>query len=1283
MAAPSTTPPPNHDAGSFQISKPNTPSVQTPRKKEWTVDKLEHSLFDLTKELDWNHFKLVNHSLRTAASQKSPSRRHLSSNADLADLKLPVLPYEGSQEGTMKVQLKQHGKEMARANAGKKKMAYEVICIKSDKDRVPEYKFHHVEISRNILTPNTMLKFVPHLRDMKENEEESYTRWIKELEAMDAQSGFNVTSLNRGEKMRKRLREEIAADISLYIDRWIVRLGLENCSKSTLVRYMATQLEHNDKMTPQQKNSIINRLSDDASSPRATKTAKMFTDAFNNLWRHTELTLKDVLAHDETVEAVVDNKKLVKDEKPEAKAKGAEQLLEMVESNLLSYTILGCLYCYSHSCEHGEYDRENQRRSLGVDLIGRFGGLMRQNIAKSLAEGKTSAEKSSHCRNECYYMYRSGNSHAEVEPWSDDEVALLRGLYAASAASPNLQVSLPCLVSTLLGRLCWDVFRKQQELELNRPESLHKLATPDIDPPKVKALAWYDRHRKELKQDWQEHLNAHEFTRREIKDPCNHSGPCGKGCPCVDAKLLCERFCRCTAENCAYKFTGCACKADGKTCLQTKKEGKPCICVQLNRECDPVLCQGCGAFDRADPKNARDADLHSWGCQNVALQRGASKSVLLGESQIEGCGYGLFTAEDIPQDDFVIEYLGELISHDEGVRREARRGDVFDDSKHSSYLFTLLDYEGIWVDAAIYGNLSRYINHASELDKVGKKLVNIVPQILFVNGDYRIKFKALRDIKAGEELFFNYGENFPNLTKKLLDSKDGEGRTKRGGGRGRGRGGRGRGGRGRGRGGIRFSTETKRAPPIPSFDEPEDESMVENMHMEEQDTDDDEEFRPGRHYRARRGGTGVGGRGGRKRKRQPSPDPDSDTPPPPRSTRGGRVRGRGRGGHRGGGRGGRRKANVDSTTTTAAFALDGTDESSSNGTASLIEAAPTMTTHAILGTPSSRAGRRKRRLFTSGDDSDADFKTALPRSGNNQHSPSLRRRTRQVPDSDDEMMDYDYGENYSAREGTDDLGSSPLGRSQRKRKVGEGFKEILETPDMPLGSEMAQSPFTEDGLALDSSNNDGVPCYDDTQQPSVKPARHAGEFHKQMRTSLLKVAKTGKPLPEWLQRRKARSLGGFFVQLKAELQASPRDQSKISRMLAQDNYTHSTGSEEEGEENVEGDDAVVRKSQRAEAKLAKRKKQTPQNAEQTLKNRRRFDATMRRCLLSAAGNKSPLPQWLRQHKAERLGDFFVRLRAELMAPERDQVAISRMLAELAEPYQNSTEQDDGADLKEL
>ncbi|CRK22284.1 hypothetical protein BN1723_017988, partial [Verticillium longisporum] len=105
--------------------------------------------------------------------------------------------------------------------------------------------------------------------------------------------------------------------------------------------------------------------------------------------------------------------------------------------------------------------------------------------------------------------------------------------------------------------------------------------------------------------------------------------------------------------------------------------------------------------------------------------------------------------------------------HDEGVRREARRGEVFDEGSFTSYVFSLLDSEGIWVDAAIYGNHSRYINHEQDT-------YNVEPKILYVNGEYRIRFSATRNIQAGEELFFNYGNNFPNLTKKMIKDKTAE-----------------------------------------------------------------------------------------------------------------------------------------------------------------------------------------------------------------------------------------------------------------------------------------------------------------------------------------------------------------------------------------------------------------------------------------------------------------------------------------------------------------------------
>lgn len=1045
--------------------------LQTPHSKEWSLEKIESSLFNLTKELDRNHAKLVHYSLRTAIQQKTPERRHVSATVDLADLKAPAASADSQERGEniMKVALKVHKDDKsARVNAGRKAMLYEVTCIKTGKERVPRYRVHHIELSRNVLSPNTSLKFIPHLRDMQEHEVTLYNRWISELQAMDTLSGFKDQPFNRDEKASKMLHEETAVEVSLYIDRWIKNLGLEDCSKSSLVRYMAGQSENNDRMTPRQKSSIINMLSDDVASPRAVKAAKMFTDAFNNLWRHTGLTLKDVLVHDEAVEAVVENKKLVKDSKADTEQQGAEQLLNSVENNLLTYTILGCLYCYAHSCEHGDHDRDNRRRPIGVELVGHFGGLIKPKLANAILGPVQDNDKPMvACRNECWIHYQDGNAYFPTKTWTEDEVLLFKGLFIALGAT-NLH--LPCLASALLGRHCWDVYRKKLQLDLDdRP--LRQLAEATPPPPnKVKAVPWYDRFRKELKQDWQDQLNVHDFTRREVRDPCSHDGPCDKGCPCVDAKLLCDRFCRCTSETCAYKYTGCACGANGKTCLQQKVAGRPCICVQLNRECDPVLCSGCGARERADPMNAHDSILHATGCQNVALQRGVSKSVLLGESQIEDCGYGLFAAEDITQDEFIIEYVGELISHDEGVRREARRGDVFDESSHSSYLFTLLDYEGIWVDAAIYGNLSRYINHGSATEeKAGGKRDNIIPQILYVNGDFRIKFRALRDIKAGEELFFNYGENFGNLTKKLLDANSPRRETKRGGNGGRGsrggrggrgsrgssrgsRGGRGRGGRGgRGRGGVKVHVETKKTPRAVIRDE-DDDIPSEPPIFVEQDDEQDDDFDPSRRLKAKRAGAMVSNRGGRKRKLKQmdndnSAEPEANGTPRSRgqASKRAKTRNRGGGASKRGGRGGRAANGSSSVMTTAAFALnEDSDNTVEDPVAPVIHESP----HAILGTPSSRTGRSTRRRHI---DLEADpaLQAAVPRSGSSHQSPSLKKLRRLIRDSDDDLSDIGDEQQLptpsrrrvQTTEERSIEGTSPAGRTQRHRQKPARYRD--------------------------------------------------------------------------------------------------------------------------------------------------------------------------------------------------------------------------------------------------
>ena len=646
------------------------------------------------------------------------------------------------------------------------------MCTKTNKERVPRYRFHHVGIKKNVLTPNTMLTFVPHLRDLETSEETKYNLWLKELEDIDLKSGFKP--MNREDKQALTYRVERAATVSLYLDTWLDSLAIPGCNKSALISYMASQ-EPDDAITPRQKTDILrsHRETDNA-APGANKAAQMFTDAFQHVFKETQpvdkqIDLRKVLLLDESVDSIMDSKPTAKDgagtQNDDEDVPDEEENLdedELAEWNLATYCILGCLICFSHSCDHGEYDNKNLKRTFSISSCSHLSDALKQRRQRG---DNMVTEFSSICMRRCYKRdLTTFPRDPRLRAWSKDEEIVLRSIFVTATQS-SFRSDPICLAANFLNRDCSETYDKFMSMGVVLPKP------EPAEPIRGRNLSWYDRRKKILMGDWQDHTVSHEHQRRETLEPCSHPGPClPRICPCVDAGLLCEKFCGCTVENCAYKFTGCACHSQGKTCQQKQKDNKPCICVQLNRECDPQLCGSCGALERADPTRAHDTQLHATGCQNCDLQRGVGKALMLGQSQLDGVGYGLFTAEDIAQDDFVIEYVGELITHDEGVRREARRGDVFDEASNISYVFTLLENEGIWVDAAIYGNLSRYINHASENDKRG---CNITPRILYINGEYRIKFTAMRDIQAGEELFFNYGENFPNLTKKLLDDKAG------------------------------------------------------------------------------------------------------------------------------------------------------------------------------------------------------------------------------------------------------------------------------------------------------------------------------------------------------------------------------------------------------------------------------------------------------------------------------------------------------------------------------
>ena len=102
-------------------------------------------------------------------------------------------------------------------------------------------------------------------------------------------------------------------------------------------------------------------------------------------------------------------------------------------------------------------------------------------------------------------------------------------------------------------------------------------------------------------------------------------------------------------------------------------------------------------------------------------------------------GKGVFAVQDLAEGETIIEYVGEIISWDEA---QARHPHDPADPNHTFYFHV---DEGHVIDALFGGNSSRWINHSCD------------PNCMADEVDGRVFIKALRAIRAGEELNYDYG----------------------------------------------------------------------------------------------------------------------------------------------------------------------------------------------------------------------------------------------------------------------------------------------------------------------------------------------------------------------------------------------------------------------------------------------------------------------------------------------------------------------------------------------
>jgi SET domain-containing protein len=103
-------------------------------------------------------------------------------------------------------------------------------------------------------------------------------------------------------------------------------------------------------------------------------------------------------------------------------------------------------------------------------------------------------------------------------------------------------------------------------------------------------------------------------------------------------------------------------------------------------------------------------------------------------------GKGVFATVDLAQGETLIEYAGEVISWDEALRRHPH------DPAHPNHTFFFHIDDGHVIDGGVGGNSSRWINHSCAPNCEAEE-----------TPDKRVFIRALRDIAAGEELFFDYG----------------------------------------------------------------------------------------------------------------------------------------------------------------------------------------------------------------------------------------------------------------------------------------------------------------------------------------------------------------------------------------------------------------------------------------------------------------------------------------------------------------------------------------------
>ncbi len=158
---------------------------------------------------------------------------------------------------------------------------------------------------------------------------------------------------------------------------------------------------------------------------------------------------------------------------------------------------------------------------------------------------------------------------------------------------------------------------------------------------------------------------------------------------------------------------------------------------------------------QADLRNALSASVSEI---PAAAPKSSGRRIQVRSSGVHG--KGVYALATIPKGAVVVEYKGEVISWDEALRRHPH------DPSDPDHTFYFHVDEARTIDGKVGGNMARWINHGCQ------------PNCEADEVDGRIFIKALRTLKPGEELFYDYGlvidERYTAKLKKQFECRCGK-----------------------------------------------------------------------------------------------------------------------------------------------------------------------------------------------------------------------------------------------------------------------------------------------------------------------------------------------------------------------------------------------------------------------------------------------------------------------------------------------------------------------------